>query len=387
MVQGHASGLQGQLELVLNAEPWTVCTVDPAVQHFVDDLLNPTPSSSNLSRRSSLKWEASNNGKLPTPSASGAGSSNGASNGTSSAGQSLASSAAPSARTTAEQVPGPPGGVSPAGLSPRVTASSIGQESVTSVASKASDVTIPEEGVTAASLMSALDSAASKNAAAERLQASLRSVGEGDSVVLATGKSATRSEPITSSESLKEPPTVGREEPDGEAGGAANRAQGGQRTGLPSLDVESATSIVIGEERYVIVSSVALLLQHLDALLAFGHVSLSLRYEMGSRIAELIRVFNVRSSELLLGAGAIVSAGLRSITARHMAVCSQCLLLLEVLLPRLRYVALGGLPAVQVAALASLFEAITEVCTQIFWFSPAYMLSWVYALYYLTFLV
>ena len=350
-MQRHASGLQGQMELVLGSELWTTCMVDAAVQRFVDDLLHPTPSSaSNNSRRGSCKRETNCSHHPAGSSSSGSGSQNGTSKESSANGSEPGGVPTTSCvRTTSEQMA--------EGGSPRTTTSLNGQASRTS---KTSDMAASEDGVTAASLVCALDSAASKTAAAERLQKSLRAGNNGnesDTAVLATEpSSAAIPAATTSSEGRKEG------ESDGAVHEQASREADATRSaGALPVEVEAAEAVVVEGERYFVVSSVALLLQHLDALLAFGHVSLSLRYEMGSRIAELVRVFNVRSSELLLGAGAIASAGLRSITARHMAVCSQCLLLLEVLLPRLRYVALGGLPAVQVASLASLFEAVTEV--------------------------
>eukprot|EP00892_Ulva_mutabilis_P010260 jgi/Ulvmu1/7606/UM038_0031.1 len=153
---------------------------------------------------------------------------------------------------------------------------------------------------------------------------------------------------------------------------AVNSEQAGRRLqGLPvgvdrhqSAGEAMDTALRVGDARFVVVGSAGLLLQHIDALLAFGYTSLALRYEMGSRIAALVRAFDTSSQELLLGAAAISSAGLRSITARHMGVCSQCLLLLEVVLPRLRYMALQGLPAAQVASLATIYESVAEGLVQ-----------------------
>jgi hypothetical protein len=307
--------------------------VDATVQHFVDDLMGPKRSGDALSRRSSPRRDS--DGSQLASGSDGAASSNGASskqvscNGSESGG--VSSSASAGVHVTQ-------------GAQPGLTASSTGQESLPL---KVSEEEVSDDRVTAASLVSALDSAASKSAAAARMQqsvhANIGSEASGGATL------ASEPEPLTNSVSDRAVKDMAK--------GGVNDA----RCRPSPAEGEAATAVVVGQERYVVVSSFALLLQHLDALLAFGHVSLALQYEMGSRIAELIRVFNVRSSELLLGAGAIATAGLRSITARHMAVCSQCLLLLEVLLPRLRGVALGGLPAVQVASLASLFEAVSEV--------------------------
>jgi vacuolar protein sorting-associated protein 54 len=139
--------------------------------------------------------------------------------------------------------------------------------------------------------------------------------------------------------------------------------------GPPAQSAGSATAgsptaphqLVLPFGSYFIVNSLAVLLQHIDSLLAFGAVPCQLQFEMGGRIGELLRYFNSRSQQLVLGAGAMSTAGLKSITARHMAVCSQCLLLLEALMPYLRHRVLAGVPPAQVASLSSLLESASEV--------------------------
>lgn len=63
----------------------------------------------------------------------------------------------------------------------------------------------------------------------------------------------------------------------------------------------------------------------------------------------------------VLLAGALASAGLKSITARHMAVCSQSLFALEVLLPHLRTQLLRGVAALPATAASSSFDTTTNV--------------------------
>lgn len=250
LLQGHANGLQLQLELVLKSEQWTPCAVDGSVQKFLDHLFEVYP-----------------NGNAKSP---------GALDGT------HGTPCTESSCDAYESAAGPP-------------------QSVVDLSQ--------ERNGESESLAAALNSAVTSEQSAQRLQGLQKS---------------------------------------------DDRQQG---------NVEAADAALrIGDARFVIVSSAALLLQHIDALLAFGQTSLALRYEMGSRVAALVRAFDTSSQELLLGAGAISSAGLRSITARHMSICSQCLLLLEVLLPRLRYMALEALPAAQVASLATIYESVAEVC-------------------------
>lgn len=255
-MQGHASGLQLQLELVLKSEQWAPCAADGSVQAFLDYLFE-----SNTNGRACQ----GDSGDAHDPAANGAKSHN------------------------VDVDPGP---------------------------SQRSADASPRQTVDSTSLATALDSAVHTEEAAQRLQG----LQEGD-----------------------------------------HRQQGAAGSQDHREDTPVDMALQVGSARFVVVGSAGLLLQHIEALLAFGHAHLALRYEMGTRIAALIRAFDTGSQELLLGAAAISSAGLRSITARHMSVCSQCLLLLEVLLPRLRGMALQGLPAAQVASLATIYESVAEV--------------------------
>lgn len=249
-LQGHANGLQLQLELVLKAEQWVPCAADVSAQRFLDRLFEVHPNGGTGSQDdlAGIHSSTPNGSSQHTPHGS-----------------------------TAQQ----PGDS---------TDASAGREAES------------------ASLATALESAVNSEQAARRLQG----------LPLSDDRQQGATEPVEA-------------------------------------------ALHVGDARFVVVGSAGLLLQHIEALLAFGHTSLALRYEMGSRIAALVRAFDTNSQELLLGAAAISSAGLRSITARHMGVCSQCLLLLEVVLPRLRYMALEGLPAAQVASLATIYESVAEV--------------------------
>jgi vacuolar protein sorting-associated protein 54 len=63
------------------------------------------------------------------------------------------------------------------------------------------------------------------------------------------------------------------------------------------------------------------------------------------RVVELLRLFNSRATQLVLMAGAIhSSARLTKITAKHLAVTSQCLCLVMALLPHIRAALSAQLP-------------------------------------------
>ena len=64
--------------------------------------------------------------------------------------------------------------------------------------------------------------------------------------------------------------------------------------------------------------------------------------EVAHRVVELIKVFNSRSCQLVLGAGAMAAAGLKSITAKHLALSCQCLSFFVALQPEVREVFSDG---------------------------------------------
>lgn len=256
LMQGHAGGLQLQLELVLKSEQWAPSPIDPSVQKFLQRLF-PLSEHERGDQCQAIGDPSSpdNNGSKFT---------------------------------------------SPKQLD----------------ASQQPDISGTQPTGDSISLADALESAVNSEEAAQLLQAIPR-----------------------------------RQEPLQAAGGMQGQFK----------EEASRDALHIGEMQFVVAGSAGLLLQHVEALLAFGHANLSLRYEMATRVAALVRFFDTCAQELLLGAAAISSAGLRSITARHMSVCSQCLLLLEVVLPRLRSKSLEGLSAAQVASLATIYESVSEV--------------------------
>lgn len=192
---------------------------------------------------------------------------------------------------------------------------------------------------------------------------SLANVGRGSVAPAGNGAASPRNGEATSSHPMG----------DSAHSAASSDAQPLQVAVQTAIDAQSAphgsaaaAQVVLPAGRYYIVNSVALLLQHIESLLAFGAVPCALQFDMGSRVGELLRLFNSQSQQLVLGAGAMASAGLRSITARHMAVCSQGLLLLEALMPALRHRVLAGVPPANVGALSSLLDSASEARTPTF---------------------
>ncbi|GMI06591.1 hypothetical protein TrLO_g3171 [Triparma laevis f. longispina] len=117
--------------------------------------------------------------------------------------------------------------------------------------------------------------------------------------------------------------------------------------GINEADVEGV--------KFKVVWSCLLLVEMLMNNLAAAAHFQSLANDVVSKVSELLRLFNSRTTQLVLGAGAIHSAAkLKSINAKHLALASQCLGLVSSLLPHIRAALMAQLPRKQHMLLSDL---------------------------------
>lgn len=107
--------------------------------------------------------------------------------------------------------------------------------------------------------------------------------------------------------------------------------------------------------RYKVVWSCLLLLEMvMDDVACAAHFQ-TLATNVVGKVAELFRLFNTRSTQLVLGAGAIHSAArLKSINAKHLSIVTQCIALILSILPHVRAALMAQLPSKQHALLSDL---------------------------------
>ncbi|KAL4452640.1 hypothetical protein ABPG75_008302 [Micractinium tetrahymenae] len=86
-----------------------------------------------------------------------------------------------------------------------------------------------------------------------------------------------------------------------------------------------APVLVAGGRGYHVVNTQLLMLSMLSEYLAFRDAVPAFAAEVAQRVLELLKVFNSRTCQLVLGAGAMQVSGLKSITAKHLALSCQCL--------------------------------------------------------------
>ncbi|KAF2140252.1 uncharacterized protein K452DRAFT_352035 [Aplosporella prunicola CBS 121167] len=93
---------------------------------------------------------------------------------------------------------------------------------------------------------------------------------------------------------------------------------------------------VIDEERYVLVECVMTALHGIDRFENLIAVIPSVTGEVAVAMLDYLRMFQSRACQLILGAGAKETAGLKSITTKHLALASQALNFIIALIPYMR---------------------------------------------------
>ncbi|CAO3700621.1 unnamed protein product [Rhizopus stolonifer] len=103
-----------------------------------------------------------------------------------------------------------------------------------------------------------------------------------------------------------------------------------------SLEKGSKKHLVINNQSYYVVGCTLLILKtfqdYVKCILKLENVSVTVI----QKLVELLKLFNSRVCQVILGAGAMQSAGLKNITAKHLALASQSIGIMVVLVPRLK---------------------------------------------------
>lgn len=144
-------------------------------------------------------------------------------------------------------------------------------------------------------------------------------------------------------------PNVDGVQANGETNGTAT--PNGQPT-APTKSTTTAKPAYIDDNRYILVPSVIALLPTIETFLSLTASIPSFTPQISTSLLDVLRTFNSRSCQLILGAGATRSAGLKNITTKHLALASQALSFIIALVPYLRECVRRHLPAGQTNVLA-----------------------------------
>lgn len=93
---------------------------------------------------------------------------------------------------------------------------------------------------------------------------------------------------------------------------------------------------VIDDAKYILPNSAVLAMEGMAQMLRLIAGMPSMTTDIGSSLVAYLQLFNSRCTQLILGAGATRSAGLGSITSKHLALASQALSFVSALVPHVR---------------------------------------------------
>ncbi|PCH08081.1 Vacuolar protein sorting-associated protein 54 [Penicillium occitanis (nom. inval.)] len=115
------------------------------------------------------------------------------------------------------------------------------------------------------------------------------------------------------------------------------------------------------EQRYVLPESAVTIMKSIEEFEYLMANLPSMTQDIGSNLVECLKLFNSRSSQLILGAGATRSAGLKNINTKHLALSSQALSFIVALIPYVREFARRQSPSSQ---LIGEFDKVKRLCQE-----------------------
>ncbi|KAI0205187.1 Vps54-like protein-domain-containing protein [Astrocystis sublimbata] len=142
------------------------------------------------------------------------------------------------------------------------------------------------------------------------------------------------------------------------------KANGRPRAESNGTSKEKIRSAIIDSEPFIIPNPAILCLEGMTHFLHLVTGIPSMASDISSSLVSYLQLFNSRCTQLILGAGAMKSAGLKNITTRHLALASQALAFISTLIPHVREFVrrhAGSGPHVNNASVATLMGEFDKV--------------------------
>ncbi|KAK7188964.1 GARP complex component [Paraphaeosphaeria sporulosa] len=105
---------------------------------------------------------------------------------------------------------------------------------------------------------------------------------------------------------------------------------------LTEKEKKSPAPAYVDEEKYIVSNSSAVVIRGIERFETLLTAMPNMTSEISAVLCDYIKLFNSRLCQLILGAGAMHSAGLKNINTKHLAIASQTLSFIIALLPYLR---------------------------------------------------
>ncbi|KAJ3176129.1 hypothetical protein HDU87_005506 [Geranomyces variabilis] len=151
----------------------------------------------------------------------------------------------------------------------------------------------------------------------------------------------------SSEESLEKQPHASDDDDTTTSGGGRNISATGSSTSLASgggggggggggSDNKSQRHLLIDRRKYNVVACVLLFLKMLTEYIQCMESIPALTTDVLNRIAEALKLFNMRACQVILGAGAMRTAGLKNISAKHIALAAQAIGVFIAVIPHIK---------------------------------------------------
>ncbi|KAJ6950615.1 vacuolar protein sorting-associated protein 54 [Populus alba x Populus x berolinensis] len=122
----------------------------------------------------------------------------------------------------------------------------------------------------------------------------------------------------------------------------------------------TSQTLSCGGVGYHMVNCGLILLKMLSEYMDMNNYLSTLSSEVVHRVVEILKFFNTRTCQLILGAGAMQVSGLKSITSKHLALASQVISFVYAIIPEIRRVLFLKVPEARKALLLSEIDRVAQ---------------------------
>ncbi|KFM75864.1 Vacuolar protein sorting-associated protein 54, partial [Stegodyphus mimosarum] len=121
--------------------------------------------------------------------------------------------------------------------------------------------------------------------------------------------------------------------------------------------------LIVNGENFAVCGTALMLLKMVIEYCQCAEELPMLAQDLASRLVELLKAFNSRTCQLVLGAGALQVVGLKTITTKHLALTSRCLHLILYFIPYVKNHFQSKIPGKQ-QILDKNFDQVTKIYTE-----------------------
>ncbi|KAJ0081027.1 hypothetical protein Patl1_11581 [Pistacia atlantica] len=134
----------------------------------------------------------------------------------------------------------------------------------------------------------------------------------------------------------------------------------GNNSNLKERGKSASQTLTYGGVGYHMVNCGLILVKMLSEYIDMNNYLPALSSEVVHRVVEILKFFNTRTCQLVLGAGAMQVSGLKSITSKHLALASQVISFTYAIIPAIRQILFLKVPETRKALLLSEIDRVAQ---------------------------